>query len=346
MKTLGVVLAVGARTPIGLDAVQTGFLLRTGMPVITGAPIAAPDGEAITMAFDPTLDPYLVGEERAVELAKAALAEVARPLGPGARSLRLAIVLGLSEPIPGTQSDTSSVLGTLLRTTLREHFGDAPVQLSMRGGGGVIGQLAAALGALERRDIDAILFGGIHTDYDPRTIAWLYSQGRLFSPKNLDALIPGEAAAFVLIAHRDLAPRLGITPLARIHGTGAGMEEATPDNDKSAFRAKGLSTAVRAATKDLPDEMRVGWALSDHTFELRRLHEWQAMLTRTRKSWCAPLVTDSPAQRMGHLGAAALPVSIAIAAEAFSRGYAPFPLALCFAGSDGGERGTILVGSV
>lgn len=343
MKTLGMVVSVGARTPIGLDAVQTGFLLRTGMPVITGAPIAGPEGDGITMAFDPTLDPYCVGEERAAKLAEIALTEVARPLGAAARSLRIAGVLGLTEPVPGTA--TTGLFGSLFKTTLREHFGDIPMEISVRGGGGVVGPLGSALAALERRDIDAILFGGVHTDYDPLTIAYLHAAGRLFSPKNLDALIPGETAAFTIIAHRDIVPRLGLKPLARVHGTGAGRDEATPYNDKSSYRAKGLSAAVRAATKDLPEEMKVGWALADHTFEVRRLYEWQTMLTRTRKSWCPPMVTDSPAQRMGHMGGAALPLSMVLAAEAFVRGYAPFPLALCFAGSDGGDRGSVLVGT-
>ena len=124
------------------------------------------------------------------------------------------------------------------------------------------------------------------------------------------------------------------------------MEESTPYDDRSAYRAIGLSAAVRGATKDLPDEMRVGWALSDHNFEQRRLYEWQAMMTRTRKAWGEPLMTDSPAQRIGYLGAAALPLGVVLAAEGFTRGYAPFPLALCFAGSDTGERGSILLGSV
>ncbi len=344
MKTLGVVLSVGARTPIGRDAVQTGMLLRTGMPVITGAPLLSPDGEPVTMAFDPTLDPYLVGEARAAELAKAALTELARPLGAAARALRLSVVLGLSEPIPGAEAATP-LLGSLLRTPLRELFGEPAVQVSAGGAGALAAPLATALAALERREIDAIAFGGVHTDYDPLTIAFLHATGRLFSPTNIDALIPGESAAFALIAHRDLAPRLGLPLLARIHGTGLGHDESTAYDDASAYRAKGLTAAVRAATKDLPGEMKVGWALCDHTFESRRIYEWQAMLTRTRQSWCEPLATDAPAQRIGHLGGAALPLSVVLAAEAFVRGHAPFPLALCFAGSDGGARGTVLVGT-
>ena len=37
---------------------------------------------------------------------------------------------------------------------------------------------------------------------------------------------------------------------------------------------------------------------------------------------------------------------LVIASEALSRGYAPAPLGLCFAGSDAGDRAAIVFGSV
>jgi 3-oxoacyl-[acyl-carrier-protein] synthase-1 len=296
------------------------------------------------MAYDPTLDPYLVGEERAAALATAALAEVSRPFGGGLRSLRLSVVLSLSETVPGARP-SSTLLATLLRTPLREHLGEPSIHVAQGGAGASVAPFANALSSLERRDVDAVLFGGVHTDYEPTNIHALHEAGRLFTPKNIDALIPGESAAFVLVAHRDLATRLGLAPMARIHGTGLGQDESTAYDDASGYRAKGLSAAVRAATKDLPSEMKVGWAICDHTFEARRIYEWQAMMTRTREAWCEPMATDAPAQRIGHLGGAALPLSLVLASEAFVRGYAAFPLCLCFAGSDGGARGSILVGN-
>jgi 3-oxoacyl-[acyl-carrier-protein] synthase-1 len=371
MKTLGFIAGVGARTGIGLDARQTGFFLRTGTPSITGAPLVDPDGESVAMSFDRTLDPFDVGEERAAALARAALGELARPLRGGGRTLKTKFVLALDEPRVGKDgraiaTNATGVLGAKLAPLVREHFSDAPVEVVARGAGGSAAALASALGELGRGPIEAIVFGGVHTDYDPVSIAWLANAGRLYTPKNLDALIPGECAAFVLIGQRTLGQRVArdaatgrdtgrdaleparaaLEPMARIHGVGSGWEEATPWNDKSAFKARGLTAAVRAATKDLPDEMKIGWSLADHTFELLRIHEWQAMVTRTRERWGPPMVSDAPAQRLGHMGAAALPLELVIAAEGFSRAYAPFPLGLCFAGSDAGERAAVVVGNV
>lgn len=343
MKTLGWVLGHGARTPIGLDVTQTGFMLRTGIPVVGGAPLAGPGGDELTMAFDPTLDPYTVGEERCAELAASALREAVRPLGSQVRTLKVEVILSLEEP--HGEAVASGLLGSRLKLTLRDQIGDPPVEVAMRGGAGPLPALASALGRLERHQIDLVIFGGVLSDYDPVRVAYLDALSRIYSPKNLDALIPGESAAFVAIGRRELASRLGLSPLGRIHGLGTGFSEATAENARSAYASKGLAESVRDAARDLPEEMRVGWTLCDHTFELRRIYEWQNMLTRARQVFGAPHVTDAPAQRLGHVGAAALPLFVALACEGFVRGYAPHPLAMCFAGSDSGERAAIMVGS-
>jgi 3-oxoacyl-[acyl-carrier-protein] synthase-1 len=364
MKTRGYVLATGTRNGMGLDARQTGFFLRTGNPSITAAPLADADGESIAMSFDATLDPYLVGEARAAELGRLALAEVARPLAGMGRSLRIKVVLSLAEPRLSREgkplaSDATGLLGALLAPAVREHFGEPSIEVIARGAGGAASALASALAELERQSVDAVLFGGVHSDYDPVAIAWLSRTGRLYSPKNLDAIIPGECAAFVLIggaslgsritqrAMGDLEPgRAALKPMARIYGVASGWEEATPWNDRSAFSAKGLTSAVRAATRDLPDELKIGWTLADHSFELYRVHEWQAMMTHTRDIYAPPMAADAPAQRLGHMGAAALPLELVLASESLARGYAHFPLGLCFAGSDAGARAAVVVGSV
>ncbi len=341
------VAAVGARTAIGKNAVETGFLLRTGMPAVGMAPLVDDAGEAITMAFDATLDPYATGEERAAALATPALEEALAPLGDAVRALRLRLLLCLDgvgtravvrgAPAPG------ALLAGRLHTRARELAPGITLEIAARGAAGAAFALPRALDDLAVGSLDAVLLGGVHTDYDPEAIAALGAAGRIFTPQNLDALIPGEAAAFALLARPDVARRMGVDAPARLVALGSAMERATPDNDASAFEAMGLTVAIRQATEDLDDEQKVGWALCDHTFELRRIHEWQAMQTRTRTRWGEPFVIDSPAQRIGHLGAAALPLAIVLAAEAWRRGYAPAPMAMAFAGSDAGERGALLL---
>ena len=355
MKTLAIVATTGARTALGRSAMQTGLLLRTGMPAMAASPLADEKGEQVTMCFDPTLDPMLVGDARAAALAIPALEEALAPLGEGIRALRMELVLCLDgtsgpaaargEPVRG------AALAARVHARARELAPGIALEICARGAAGAAFVLPQALDALVARRVDAILLGGIHSDYDPATIAALEAQGRLFSPTNLDALVPGEAAAFVLLTREDVARRIapragGGEPrlAARIAAVGTGMERATPDNDVTPFEAIGLTSAIRSAAAELEQRgMKSGWAITDHTFETRRMHEWQAMMTRTHALWGEPGVIDSPAQRIGHLGAAALPLAMALASEAWRRGYAPAPVAMALAGSDAGERGAVLL---
>lgn len=74
--------------------------------------------------------------------------------------------------------------------------------------------------------------------------------------------------------------------------------------------------------------------LSDLTGEIRRGHMWQATLVRAQDVLGSPYCIDSPTQCAGYLGAAALPLSAAMAATGWKYGYAPSLVALAAAGGD------------
>ena len=88
----------------------------------------------------------------------------------------------------------------------------------------------------------------------------------------------------------------------------------------------------------------MGWTLSDATFEVREIAEWQSVMARLQKSFRLPNMGDFPAHRLGHLGAAALPVQLAIVCHAWDRGYAPDSRAALFVGADEGGR-VVLIAS-
>lgn len=345
MKNLGSIVAVGMRSALGLGAVETSFLLRTGVPVFAAAPLADPEGEPVTMAFDRTLDPYLVGEERAARLGALALGEIVGRIGSAAaRALRAHVVLSFPEPLAGKR-DAGVLLAHAMRDVLRETFGSPEVELVSRGAAGLAYALPSALAALARGEIDAIVAGGVHSDYDPAIIASLAAERRLFSPAAPDALVPGEGAAFVLVTRDDLAPRLGLKPLARIFAVASETNGAPADAAGRGFESTAIASVIREATGDLPDEIQVGWAVTDTTFEHARVRELYSALTRTHRRFGPPLVVDSPAQRLGHLGAAAFGLELSFMAVSLARGFAPCPFGLALAASDGGERGAVLVGS-
>ncbi|MBN2197042.1 MAG: hypothetical protein JW751_29830 [Polyangiaceae bacterium] len=345
MKAIAVVSGVGACTSVAFTAKQTGFLLRAGAAGMMEAALVDENEEPITACFLTTLDPLLVGAQRASVLGVDTLRAALVAMGDMASSLRLKILLCVDESLARPKSGAmgaQDVLASLVRTA-RETSQQVDGEICVRGAAGPGMVLPDALGKLDNTH-DAIALCGVHTDYDPARIADLEARGRLFSADNLDALIPGEAAACVVLTSPDLARRHGIRAHAQLHSIGTGYEKATPDNDESAYEASGLTVAVRQAGAPLlAEKLQAGWILTDLTFERCRVYEWQSVSVRARKMLGEPHHLDSPAQRLGHLGAAVMPLHLALAAEAWRHGYAPSPIALSLAGSDTGERAAVVL---
>jgi 3-oxoacyl-[acyl-carrier-protein] synthase-1 len=331
------IVKVAARTPLGLNARQTGFLVRAGFPAMSEAPLSDATGKAITMAFVPTIDSRLVGPERLVMLAAPALEEVASIAWDGKVGVKIALDEGYVD---------APLVSRLLDAMVKRILPSAFVEVAPRGEAALGALLPEAVGALEARQVDVVVLGGVHSDYDPRAIAALESSGRLFSSDNLDSRIPGEAAGFVVLIRDEYAARKALSPIARILGAGIGKERATPANDAPAHEAQGATAALEKATKPLLDAgQTAGWLLTDLTFEMHRMREWQSAFARFQDVLGRPYVIESPAQRMGYLGAAAMPVLAGLSATAWEHGYGPSETAIVMAGNDGGDRAAMVLSS-
>ncbi len=347
MKTLATVVATGAITPVGLRSIDTAFSHRAASPAMREAPLAGADGKPITMCFLPVLDPRLTGAARAAALAVRALDQIVVALGPVTRSLgarlSLAVEERLGRPAPGGTTPAAWLLDGLT-TRARQSFGEVTGEVSARGAAAPGLALPALAKELAAGALEVVILGGVHTDYDPERIAELAALGRLFDADHLDALIPGEAAAFVALMRPELARRLKLVPQVDVCSVATAHEKARPDNDEPAFAAAGLTAALSTALAPLAAEgAQAGWVLTDLTFETFRHFELQAAMTRNARHFCEPQQVESPAQRMGHLGAAVAPLHLAIAAEAHTRSFAPHRHAVSIAGSDTGERAVILL---
>jgi 3-oxoacyl-[acyl-carrier-protein] synthase-1 len=347
VKTLAVVCSVGAVTPLGLRAVEVGLAHRAAVAGMREAPLCDAEGEPITMCFLPTLDPRAVGADRALLLGQRALDEVLLGLGAGTSALRTRLIVALDPELTKKTVDgevPAQRLVSGLAMHARPTLPQLTVEVVARGAAGPGFVLEQACEALAEGSIDVAIVGGVHSDYHPERIAALAEAGRLYRADNLDALIPGEAAAFVALARRDTARRLRAPIQAELHSVATAWEKARPDNDEPALGAAGLTVAVRTALAPLAEaKLRAGWVLTDLTFETFRHLELSAMMTRSQRFFCEPQQVDSPAQRMGHLGSAIMPLHMVLACEGFRRGFAPHPYAVSLAGSDAGERAALLL---
>jgi 3-oxoacyl-[acyl-carrier-protein] synthase-1 len=356
MQPRAVIASVGVRSAIGLSAVETAMMLRAGSAAMAESALVDSTEEIVTFCVQPTLPPTLVGWERLGQLAIPPMREALAPFGKTAAELRMKLVLCVDEigkremaraqtGAFGDKVHPAAPMVNYVHERAKELVtSKIPIQLCARGSAGPATIMEDIVSSLERGEHDAILLGGLHTDYDPERIADLQEQGRLYSSENLDALIPGECAAFVVLVAPSLARHWHVPAHAGIVAFGQAWEEATPDNDHPAMEAYGLTSAVKLATKSTIEAgMKIGWSITDMTFEMRAVYEWQAMLVRTRSAWGEPYVVDSPAQRIGNLGAAAMPFAMAMAHEGARRGVAPHRGCLVLAASDGGARGAVLL---
>src|SRR5262249_10884862 len=147
------------------------FLLRTGSAAMAEAPLVDGAEEPITMCFDPTIDRTLIGPERAARIASPALEEALAPIQRAGDVLRLSLLLCIDERFADkTRVHDGSRLAGLVHTRARELVPGVELDVSVRGAAGPAFALPRALDALASRSVDAVLLGGVHTDYDPEVI--------------------------------------------------------------------------------------------------------------------------------------------------------------------------------
>ncbi|PRP95386.1 3-oxoacyl-(acyl carrier protein) synthase [Enhygromyxa salina] len=164
---------------------------------------------------------------------------------------------------------------------------------------------------------------------------------RLVCALDSDGLIPGEAAACVVVQprrDRPLGPARG-----QVLGLGFAREASSLTNDVP-LRADGLVAATRAALDQAGRELHeVDLRMSDLTGESFFFKEQTLLLTRVMTTPRPELPLWACATTLGHTGAAAGMCNLVWAHAANARGYAPGPLVFACAGSDDGLRGALVL---
>ena len=196
-----------------------------------------------------------------------------------------------------------------------------------------ISELRASIAELNEGQWDALIFGGTDTLISMDACLKLDEEKRLNTVNNSDGIIPGEAAAFVVLQSTEQAANNPQPPLGYLRGLGVAAEPNAREADLDA--TLGLSSAINQAltqagitATDIKGIVHnlgcetvqaYEWYQTTQTLWPRSVSEQQRMAVQLGEIKNAAIPDDPipkillPYMTMGEVGAASLPIHLATA---------------------------------
>ena len=218
------------------------------------------------------------------------------------------------------------------------------VQVSTAGQVGFAELVNAAAQQLEVGTLDAAVVGGVDSLVDEPELDWLNITWRLKTAEQPVGLVPGEAAALVLLT-RSARSHRGRTPaLANLHSVQCAQKGRAylgghaPDGD-------GLAAALFPFAQAQCVNGNNPWLVTDQNGECYRAGDWGQAVVKllTRFPGYQNPVVWYPALSFGDTGAASAAVGTCMVLRAFARSYAPSNIASVVSSNDGPDRAALLV---
>ncbi|NTX41324.1 hypothetical protein HUA78_43535 [Myxococcus sp. CA033] len=299
------------------------------------------DGEPIVLSELSTLAPEVGRAERALGLLGMAVASAVRGMDE-AEVAHMPLLVGTApadragsvpEVFPRALEHLHRTHGIRLETTLSR-------SLALGNTAGLRALADARLLLARNPRLPGCLVAGVDTLTNGPSLEGLVRQGRLLRPDNSDGVIPGEAAACVLLTRR--ARPNEACPLW-LTGLGFAQEKATLHAEEP-LRGVGLAQAWREALAEgaMPVE-EVDFRVADASGEGYGFKELSLALSRLLHTRRESVPLWLPAESLGETGAASSMVALAWAAVAMRHGYAPGPRALISASDVAGDRAAALL---
>ncbi|HYO59401.1 hypothetical protein [Archangium sp.] len=337
------VVAVGARTPVGLTAESSAAAVRAGISRYAEYPFVDPRGEPVVVAADGLLGPKLEGRDRLVPMAESVLEEIETKIDQKILyGGRLSVLLALPEARPGFSEGDAAWVADSLAARIRAKTSSARVEIAGRGHAGSIQAVEQAMRECSESRDNLFLVVGVDSYHHADTFAWLERSRRFAQPGIRSGFTPGEGAACLALVSAGLRRRLRLPQLAILRRASTAQERLLRDSETGSFGV-GMTQAVEGAVAglDLPHE-GVDDLYTDINGERYRSEEWGFVALRTPSVWKSTRYR-APSDCWGDVGAAFGALGSLLALRAFARGYARGPRAMVIAGSDGGLRGAMLL---
>jgi 3-oxoacyl-[acyl-carrier-protein] synthase-1 len=333
------VVAVGARTPIGLHAEQSAAAYRAGISGMNDHPFMVDRvGDPMPGALDSRLDPKLLGAERLLALVDTALRDVCAAFAGGhAADDELPVYLGLPENRPGFGAEDVDAVRHGLASIRGLATNLGPVRTFALGHAAGLHALAVAAQQIREGAHGACLVGGVDSYFHPDTMEWLDANRQLAGAESRSAFVPGEGAAFCLLMSAKECERRGFASLAHVDSASIGQELSLIKTQELCF-GSGLTVAVQRAVASLRPHEKINAVICDINGERYRSEEWGFVCLRTSQFFDDPTAYWSPADCWGDTGAASGPLFVMLACQAGLRGYSKGRRSLVWASSEGGLR--------
>jgi len=207
--------------------------------------------------------------------------------------------------------------------------------------GKVSGATALALARqwLYSRRSDYCIIAGVDSYLVAGTLAVYEEQSRLLTSQDHDGFIPGEAGAAIVVS----APAMARGVTVQCVGVGQGREQATVLSEQP-LKADGLVSAIKAALTDAGCGMGdLDFRMTDLSGEQYGFKEASLALTRILRHRKEHFYIWHPADCIGEVGAAIVPVMLGVLLAATKKNYCLGSMVLCHGGKDSGERVAVIV---
>ena len=340
IRGLGLACAAGDQPFSLLGAVGTSLSAATPHPVLTIVDSAGEETPAI-FAPVPGLDPLAGREERIAALAAAALGSALEQWASDSERQKV-LVLTL---LPTMAEDEVRELEMLLREELPD-LGPATLRF-VQGSEGALAELKNVCRDLAAGTWKTVIFGGADSLVNADSCRELLQQDRLAAATSAEGIFPGEAAAY-LVLQADQPETRAI----KSHATITAIEQAPEPHAGQAGdkQMTGLAQAVEGVAKQgeirLDDVKELILTLSaESASEL----EWHQTLMRLWPPGFPANKDNSPQDpqplrlhpTLGELGAATLPVALALGCARFEFEHPAISSLLVCDGSEAMLRGAV-----
>ncbi len=340
------IVAVAARTPVGLTAESSAAAVRAGISRLGSHPFMVDGGgKPLHCARDSLLAPELLGPARLTALATAVLHELSKKLGSMQSAGRpMLVLLGLPETRPGFLDADAQMLCDELSSVSLPNIGRLRVELSGRGHASAIAALEVAARRLSQGSEELCIVASVDGYLQADTLDWLASNLQLAGENVRSGFIPGEAAGALALASDSLQRRFQLPSIARVRNACTASETRLIKGDLEVL-GDGLSRAIMGAATGLtlpgeaPDTV-----YCDINGERYRTEEWAFTVLRAQHVLKSPSYI-APADCWGDVGAASGALSCVLASQSWARGHAKGPKALVWGSSEGGLRAAAMLES-